>query len=112
MYVFTRDRSDAVLSEFYFSLRFTFIIMEADTQPGEPHRIEALWFEDGNIVLRAGNALYRVYRGTLATHSPVFKDILSFPQPPDSKPEVIDGCPVTNLPDPEVEVTPFLKALF
>ncbi|KAJ7221395.1 hypothetical protein GGX14DRAFT_353743 [Mycena pura] len=75
-----------------------------------PRRIEGLWFEDGNIVLQAGNALYRVYRGTLATHSSVFKDMLSFPQPPDS--EVIDGCPLTNLPDPEAEVTPFLKALF
>ncbi|KAJ7221400.1 hypothetical protein GGX14DRAFT_669607 [Mycena pura] len=75
-----------------------------------PRRIEGLWFEDGNIVLQAGNALYRVYRGTLATHSAVFKDMLSFPQPPDS--EVIDGCPLANLPDPEVEVTPFLKALF
>ncbi|KAJ7061560.1 hypothetical protein C8F01DRAFT_987319, partial [Mycena amicta] len=67
---------------------------------------------DGNIVLQAGEALYRVYRGTLAMHSSVFKDMLSFPQPeplPDA--DLVDGHPLVRLPDLEVEVTPFLKAL-
>ncbi|KAJ7061492.1 hypothetical protein C8F01DRAFT_1057403 [Mycena amicta] len=76
----------------------------------QPHRVEDLWFEDGNIVLQAGSAQYKVYRGTLSRQSPVFQDMLSFPQPADA--ELVDGCPLVRLPDPELEVTPFLKALF
>ncbi|KAJ7061540.1 hypothetical protein C8F01DRAFT_937617, partial [Mycena amicta] len=52
---------------------------DGDGQPTQLRRIEELWFEDGNIVLQAGAAMYRVYRGTLAMHSSVFKDMLSFP---------------------------------
>ncbi|KAF7353910.1 hypothetical protein MVEN_01077100 [Mycena venus] len=78
------------------------------SEPQQP--VRTLWFEDGNLVIQAGNSQYRVYRGFLATRSSVFEDMLSFPQPPDS--ELVDGCPLVHLPDPEVEVTPFLKALF
>ncbi|KAJ7061511.1 hypothetical protein C8F01DRAFT_1137629, partial [Mycena amicta] len=88
-------------------------IMDVDdssNQAGELRRIEGLWFEDGNLVLQAGNALYKVYRGALATHSSVFSDMLSFPQPADG--DHVEGYPLVRLPDAEVEVTPFLKALF
>lgn len=88
----------------------TYLDMDVDNQPLEPQRVQELWFEDGNIVIQAGNSLYRVYRGVLATHSSVFKDMLSFPQPPDS--ELVEGCPIVRLPDSDREVTPFLKALF
>ncbi|KAJ7689821.1 hypothetical protein B0H17DRAFT_1202070 [Mycena rosella] len=84
--------------------------MEVDTEPSEPHRVEELWFEDGNIVLQAGNSQFRVYRGILAARSPVFKDMLSFPQPPES--ELVEGCPLVRFPDAENEVTDFLKAIF
>ncbi|KAJ7910698.1 hypothetical protein B0H13DRAFT_2329084 [Mycena leptocephala] len=84
--------------------------MDVDNQPLEPQRAQELWFEDGNIVIQAGNSLYCVFRGILATHSSVFKDMLSFPQPPDS--ELMEGCPLVGLPDSDREVTPFLKALF
>ncbi|KAJ6500850.1 hypothetical protein C8R45DRAFT_82269 [Mycena sanguinolenta] len=36
--------------------------------------------------------------------------MLSFPQPPDA--QLVEGCPFVHLPDPEVEVTPFLRAIF
>ncbi|KAJ7729781.1 hypothetical protein B0H16DRAFT_1586361 [Mycena metata] len=78
--------------------------------PNSPKRVEELWFEDGNIVLQAGDSQYRVYRGVLAARSPVFSDMLSFPQPPDS--ELVDGCPLVRLPDCDIEVTFFLKAIF
>ncbi|KAJ7061527.1 hypothetical protein C8F01DRAFT_1057450 [Mycena amicta] len=84
--------------------------MDVDGQPSGPHRVEDLWFEDGNIVIQAGNAQYRVFRSVLARHSSVFQDMLSFPQPQDA--ELVDGCSLVRLPDSEVEVTPFLKALF
>nr|GAT49448.1 predicted protein [Mycena chlorophos] len=90
-------------------LSFT-VIMDVDPPLTELHRIEELWFDDGNIVLQAGYAQYKVFRGILARHSVVFQDMFAFPQPPDE--ESVDGCPLVHLPDAEVEVTPFLKALF
>ncbi|KAJ7061570.1 hypothetical protein C8F01DRAFT_1252346 [Mycena amicta] len=66
---------------------------EKEADPAIPHRVEKLWLEDGNLILVAGNALYKVYR-----------------VPADS--ELIDGCPVVRLLDAEAEVTPFLEALF
>ncbi|KAK7036043.1 BTB domain-containing protein, partial [Favolaschia claudopus] len=76
----------------------------------EPHRLEDLWFDDGNLVIQAQSTLYRVYRGFLSSRSTVFEDMLAFPQPPDA--ELVEGCPLVRLPDPENEVTPFLKAIF
>ncbi|KAJ6548096.1 hypothetical protein DFH09DRAFT_628608 [Mycena vulgaris] len=84
--------------------------MDVDTQPGDPQRIQDLWFEDGNIVIQAGNSQFRVHRGILATRSPVFQDMLSFPQPQGS--ELVEGCPLVRLPDAEIEVMDFLKAIF
>ncbi|KAJ7142088.1 hypothetical protein C8R43DRAFT_1109255 [Mycena crocata] len=83
--------------------------MDVDTTSNEPQRVQELWFQDGNLVIQAGKSLFRVYRGILATHSPVFEDMLSFPQPPDS--ELVDGCPLVRLPDASNEVAVFLKAL-
>ncbi|EIW56934.1 uncharacterized protein TRAVEDRAFT_127519, partial [Trametes versicolor FP-101664 SS1] len=39
------------------------------------------WFEDGTIILIAQNVEFRVYKGPLIRHSPVFSDMFSFPQP-------------------------------
>ncbi|KAJ7061513.1 hypothetical protein C8F01DRAFT_1369043 [Mycena amicta] len=75
-------------------------------------RIEDLWFDDGDLVLQAGNAQYRVYRVVLGMHSLVFRDMLAFPQPAASDSERVEGQPLVHLPDLEREVTPFLKALF
>ncbi|KAJ7500467.1 hypothetical protein B0H11DRAFT_782997 [Mycena galericulata] len=75
-----------------------------------PVRIEELWFPDGSLVFQAENALFRVSGGILAARSPVFKDMLAFPQPPDA--EAIDGCPVVRLHDSAADVTCFLKAIF
>ncbi|KAJ7684268.1 hypothetical protein DFH06DRAFT_968647 [Mycena polygramma] len=84
--------------------------MDVDTQTSEARKVPELWFEDGNLVIQAGNSLYRVYRGFLATHSVVFADMLGLPQPADS--ELVDGCPFVRIPDLEAEVTPFFKAMF
>ncbi|KAJ7490865.1 hypothetical protein FB451DRAFT_1124420 [Mycena latifolia] len=84
--------------------------MEVDTEQNAPQRRQELWFEDGNLVIQAGNSQFRVYRGTLAARSAVFQDMLSFPQPPDS--ELVEGCPLVRLQDAEIEVSEFLKAIF
>ncbi|KAJ7494261.1 hypothetical protein B0H11DRAFT_2190590 [Mycena galericulata] len=69
--------------------------MDVDPEASPSQRIGKLWFEDGNIVIQAGNSQFRVYRGILAARSSVFQDMLSFPQPPDS--ELFEGCPLTRF---------------
>ncbi|KAJ7792019.1 hypothetical protein B0H14DRAFT_3499749 [Mycena olivaceomarginata] len=59
-------------------------IKEEDS-PQATIRVEDLWFPDHNLVLQAGNRLFRVSGGLLAARSPVFRDMLSIPQP-DSQP--------------------------
>lgn len=39
------------------------------------------WFTDGNIVLIAGNAIFKVHRGQLERQSEMFRDLFSVPQP-------------------------------
>jgi hypothetical protein len=73
-------------------------------------RVDALWFPDGNIVLSAHGVLFRVFKGILAARSPVFADMLAFPQPEDA--ETLDGCPVLHLDDSAADTMYFLKALF
>ncbi|KAF7295837.1 hypothetical protein HMN09_01126900 [Mycena chlorophos] len=84
--------------------------MDVDSQQTKHHRVQELWFDDGNVILQAGSAQYKVFRGILARHSTVFQDMFALPQPSDA--ELVDGCPLVQLPDAEVEVTPFLRALF
>ncbi|KAF7298484.1 hypothetical protein MKEN_01373500 [Mycena kentingensis (nom. inval.)] len=78
--------------------------------PPQLRRIEDIWFDDGNVVLQAGSAQYRVYRGTLARKSPIFSDMFCIGQP--SGAELVDGCPLVIMPDDEADMTPFLQALF
>ncbi|KAJ7718954.1 hypothetical protein DFH07DRAFT_898908 [Mycena maculata] len=75
-----------------------------------PSCIEELWFTDSGLIVRAENSLFRVSGAILAARSPVFKDMLSFPQPPDA--EILDGCPVVRLPDSAADVTCFFRAIF
>ncbi|KAJ7500478.1 hypothetical protein B0H11DRAFT_2378266 [Mycena galericulata] len=84
--------------------------MDVDQETNVPRRVEDLWFEDGNIVIQAGNSQFRVHRSVLAARSSVCKDMLSVPQSPES--ELVDGCPLVRLTDSEMEVEVFLKALF
>lgn len=43
-------------------------------------RDEEFWFEDGTIILIVQEIEFRIYKGLLASQSPVFKDVLSLPQ--------------------------------
>lgn len=62
---------------------------------GERKRCEELWYQDGNVVLLAGDTLFRVDSGTLTEHSPFFKSLFTLPQPEDA--EKFDGCPLVTL---------------
>ncbi|KAI6019149.1 hypothetical protein EDC04DRAFT_2576051 [Pisolithus marmoratus] len=69
------------------------------------------WFDDGNIVLVAEGKCFRVYRGMLSVHSPIFRDMFSCPQPADQE-ETIEGCAVVHLQDSASELQHILRALF
>lgn len=68
------------------------------------------WFSDGNIVIIAGSAAFKVHRGQLERHSEVFSDLFSIPQPEDQ--ELIDGCAYVELQDCPSDVFYFLSALY
>lgn len=84
--------------------------MERST-PAEPslERVSELWFEDGTLIIRAADCLFRIYRGILSSRSSVFRDMLSMP-PPEHQ-ETVDGCLVVRLLDSAADTKYFLLAL-
>jgi hypothetical protein len=53
---------------------------------------------DANFILRSSDQVnFRVHKGVLAMSSPIFKDLLSLPQPPLD--ELVDGLPVVQVPE-------------
>jgi len=82
---------------------------EALTDKGNFDRDNDLWFEDGSVVIAAGDVGFRVYKGILSSKSPVFKDLFSLPQPPGQ--EMIDGCPVVRVQDSPKEMRRFLTIM-
>ncbi|KAJ6513664.1 hypothetical protein C8R47DRAFT_617016 [Mycena vitilis] len=78
-----------------------------------PERIPGLWFEDATLVFQAENSLFRVYGGTIASHSSVFRDMLAFPQPdPPSEADTFEGCSRVFLHDRAADVTSFFRAIY
>ena len=57
---------------------------------------------------------FRVSRGILAARSPVFREVLSLPQPKEGdEDEKVDGCDVVHLfGDEPQDVTYFLRAIY
>ncbi|OBZ69624.1 Molybdenum cofactor sulfurase [Grifola frondosa] len=76
----------------------------------EPERDMEFWYEDGSIVLIAGNVAFRVYQGLLSEQSSVFTDLFAIPQPAGA--ESIDGCPVVRLSDSPEDLRHLLLAIF
>lgn len=66
-----------------------------DSQVTETQKDSEFWYEDGNVILLARDVKFRVYKGILADHSPVFKDMFSLPQPPGS----VESCPTVRITD-------------
>lgn len=86
---------------------------------GSLKRDNEFWYDDGTIVLVADNTEFRVYRGPLAKHSPVFRDMLALPQPPTlpqstssaSEPPVSHHqCPTVHVTDSPSDLRHFLRA--
>lgn len=74
---------------------------------------EEFWFQDGSVILVAGDVQFKVYQGVLATHSPVFKDMFSLPQPAStSTSSGTSICPaVVHLTDHPADVREVLRVL-
>ncbi|KAH8832663.1 hypothetical protein DL96DRAFT_1459137 [Flagelloscypha sp. PMI_526] len=90
----------------------------------ELNRYSDLWFEDGSVVCRADDTLFKVHMSQLSRHSVCFRDMFSMPQPiPSSRvPPVplgdgqVDlyqlGCPVIILHDDPNDVASLFTALY
>ncbi|KAF8060681.1 hypothetical protein FPV67DRAFT_1783736 [Lyophyllum atratum] len=68
------------------------------------------WFLDGNIVIIAGRAAFKVHRGQLERHSDVFHGLFSIPQPQEL--DLFEGCSYVELHDSPSDVFYFLSALY
>ena len=83
--------------------------------PPSLEKDEEFWYDDGTLILIAANVEFRVYRGPLATHSPVFRDMLALPQPPSSQStsSAYDAsntsslCPTVHVTDSPVDLRYF-----
>ncbi|KAJ7648623.1 hypothetical protein DFH06DRAFT_1095395 [Mycena polygramma] len=74
--------------------------------------VDQLWFSPDVVILRAQTRTFRVFVDILKEKSSVFADMFTFPQPPSSGMEKMDGVPVVNVHDDPTEMEVFLKAIF
>ena len=74
----------------------------------ENERDREFWYEDGNVILVAGHVEFRVFKGILADHSPVFKDMFTLPQP-DTAPSETVACPTVDLSDSPSDLRHILR---
>ena len=66
----------------------------------EPRPDPELWFDDGNVVIVAGAAAFRVHTGVLSRHSEVFQDTFGVFRPALPAPsDVFGGQPVVHVSD-------------
>ena len=81
---------------------------------GARRKDEDFWYEDGNITLATRDVDFRVFKGILAEHSPVFKDMFAIPQPSGnpSPTAQADDCPIIHLADSADDVHFMLMKLY
>lgn len=77
-------------------------------------RDEEFWYSDGSIILVAHNVEFRVYKGLLTRHSPVFRDMFAPPQPPVASSSTLFKsadtlCPVVHLSDTPKDLRHILR---
>ena len=76
--------------------------------PSPPEPIDV---SDTNFIIRSSDLIdFRVHKSILATASPVFKDLLSLPQPSDN--EIVDGLPMVQLSESSELLNTLLSILY
>ena len=76
-----------------------------------PTRHRDLWFEDGNVVVKADALLFRLHRGVLSMHCEHFRSVLSVSSP--LKLEQYDGLALIVLQEAQaMDAVHFLKAMY
>ncbi|KAI1795354.1 hypothetical protein LXA43DRAFT_1108512 [Ganoderma leucocontextum] len=70
---------------------------------------DEFWFDDGNLVLVAGDTAFRIYRGLLTVQSRIFENVFVSASP--STDELLDGCPVVHLSDSPDDLVHLLRVL-
>lgn len=87
----------------------------SDQPENEPslERDEEFWINDGTVILVATNVEFRIYRGLLSDHSPVFKSMFAEQHPtrvvPIDEQQSIT-CPVIQLTDSPQDLRHILRA--
>lgn len=71
----------------------------------------SVWYDDGSLVLQVQQTQFRVHRSLLCQHSEIFADMFQVSQP-GPEDELVDGCPVVDLPDNAEDWQHVLTALF
>jgi hypothetical protein len=72
-------------------------------------RSTKVWYDDGTVILKAGSTMFRVYKGILASRSPVFQDMFLKAQPDTTSSD--DECPSIELQDDPKTLELFLLIL-
>ncbi|PPR04292.1 hypothetical protein CVT24_013407 [Panaeolus cyanescens] len=79
-------------------------------------RCEKLWFDDGSIVLQAGQTQFRIHKSLLARSSTVFNDMFLLPVPPEGAASdsegIVEGCPVVHMQDSDADLTHLLEWIY
>ncbi|KAI0742511.1 hypothetical protein C8Q80DRAFT_1188920 [Daedaleopsis nitida] len=89
----------------------TLVVTAGERSYTDTKRDDEFWFQDGNLLLVTQDVEFRVYQGPLIAHSPVFKDMLSLPQPepPRYEREGSSSCPTVHLSDSPEDLRHFLR---
>ncbi|RPD67210.1 hypothetical protein L227DRAFT_619446 [Lentinus tigrinus ALCF2SS1-6] len=62
--------------------------------PCRAQRHRDYYFDDGNIVIRVQDTLYKLHRSLLERHSPVFRELFTVPQPEGSTEGLAEDNPI------------------
>ena len=80
-------------------------------QPTHRERDDTFWFEDGTISLIAGGTKFKVYKGVLAAHSPVFADMFALASPDSPNSPSGSTSPVVHLSDSPEDLRHILRVI-
>ncbi|PPQ74640.1 hypothetical protein CVT24_004234 [Panaeolus cyanescens] len=98
--------------------RHSEMVADEPEHPGQPtdgpYNRGAIWMDDGNIIIQAGQTQFKVYKYMLLRCSSVFQSIFSLPQPQNGTldPESVDGCPVVVVHDSPEDIEIILSAIY